>query len=129
MRKRSLATFALLAVSTTGFAFADVVTLNTNATQLANAVTAGNTGVTITNATLQGQSTGAAASTGTFTNIYGLASRAVFSTGNAAAYGSGPNTSASTTTAYGVPATAAQNVLLNPERIAKPSHQWFYITF
>jgi PEP-CTERM motif len=114
MRKRSLATFALFAVSTTGFAFADAVTLNTNATQLANAVTAGNTGVNVTNATLQGQTSGGAASTGTFTNIYGLASGAVISTGNAADYGSGPNTSDFTTTAYGVPATAAQNLLLNP---------------
>jgi len=114
MRKRSLATFALFAVSTTGFAFADAVTLNTNAIQLANAVTAGNTGVNVTNATLQGQTSGGAASTGTFTNIYGLASGAVISTGNAADYGSGPNTSDFTTTAYGVSATAAQNVLLNP---------------
>src|SRR5882757_2933786 len=114
MQKRSLATFALLAVSLSGFAFADSVTINTNATQLGNAVTAGNTGVTVTNATLQGQSTGGAASTGTFTNIYGLGSGAVISTGNAAAYGSGPNISGSTTTSYGVAATAAQNVLLNP---------------
>src|SRR5216683_3544770 len=108
MRKRSLATFALYAVSLSGFAFADSVTLNTNATQLANAVTSGNTGVTVTNATLQGQTSGAAASTGTFTNIYGLGSGAVISTGNAAAYGSGPNTSSSNTTAYGTTGTAAQ---------------------
>jgi len=123
MLKRSLATFALFAVSTSGLAFADSVTLNTNATQLANAVTAGNTGVTVTNATLQGQSQGpGVASTGTFTNIYGLASGAVLSTGNAAAYGSGPNTSPSTSTAYGVPATAAQNVLLNPLTNGNPNH-------
>ena len=122
MRKRSLATFALFAVSATGLAFADAVTINTNATQLANAVTAGNTGVSVTNATLQGQSNGTAASTGTFTNIYGLASGAVLSTGNAADYGSGPNTSPSTTTAYGVAATAAQNVLLNPLTNGFTSH-------
>jgi hypothetical protein len=122
MQKRSLATFALFAVSISGFAFADSVTLNTNATQLANAVTSGNTGVNVTNATLQGQNNGTAASTGTFTNIYGLASGAVFSTGNAADYGSGPNTSGSQTTAYGVAATAAQNVLLNPLTNGNTSH-------
>lgn len=123
MRKRSLATFLLFAVSTSGFAFADAVTINTNANQLATAVTAGNTGVNVTNATLQGQSGGAGvASTGTFTNIYGLGSGAVISTGNAAAYGSGPNTSGNTTTAYGVAATAAQNVLLNPLTNGNTSH-------
>jgi len=123
MRKRSIATFALLAVSLSGFAFADSVTLNTNANQLANAVTSGNTGVTVTNATLQGQSLGpGVASTGTFTNIYGLASGAVITSGNAADYGSGPNTSPDKTTAYGVPATAAQNVLLNPLTNGFTSH-------
>lgn len=123
MQKRPLATFALFAVSLSGFAFADSVTLNTDAAQLANAVTAGNTGVTVTNATLQGQSNGSgAASTGTFTNIYGLSSGAVLSTGNAAAYGSGPNISNSTSTAYGVAATAAQNVLLNPLTNGNPNH-------
>ena len=123
MRKRSLATFALFAVSTTGFAFADAVTLNTNAIQLANAITSGNTGVNVTNATLQGQSGGpGVASSGTFTNIYGLGSGAVISTGNAADYGSGPNTVANQTTAYGVPATAAQNVLLNPLTNGNTTH-------
>jgi hypothetical protein len=123
MRKRSLATYALFAVSISGFAFADSVTLNTNANQLANAVTSGNTGVTVTNATLQGQSGGpTVASTGTFTNIYGLASGAVFSTGNAADYGSGPNTLADSTTAYGVSATAAQSLLLNPLTSGNTSH-------
>lgn len=56
MKLRSIATTAALAMST--FAFADAVTINTNATQLANAVTSGNTGVTVTSATLQGQSAG-----------------------------------------------------------------------
>jgi len=122
MRNRRLATLLLFAVSTSGFAFADAVTINTNANQLATAVTSGNTGVNVTNATLQGQTQGGAASTGTFTNIYGLGSGAVISTGNAAAYGSGPNTSGNTTTAYGVAATAAQNVLLNPLTNGNTSH-------
>ncbi len=123
MRNRSFATIAVLAISISGFAFADSVTLNTNANQLATAVTSGNTGVTVTNATLQGQSNGpGVASTGTFTNIYGLASGAVITSGNAADYGSGPNTSGSFTTGYNVAATAAQNVLLNPLTNGNPNH-------
>ena len=116
MQTRVFATIALYAVSASAYAFADAVTLNTNANQLAAAVTSGNTGVTVTSATLSGQSNAisGAASTGTFTNIYGLGSGAVISTGNAAAYGSGPNTSPGATTDYGVAATGAQNVLLNP---------------
>jgi hypothetical protein len=115
MRKRSFATLALLAVSSSVFAFADAVTLNTNANQLATAVTAGNTGVTIVSAILQGQSQDAnTASTGTFTNIYGLASGAVMSTGNAAEYGSGPSDPTNNTTAYGTGATIAQDALLDP---------------
>ncbi len=103
-------------------AHADTVTLNTNAGQLASAITSGNTGITVTGTSLQGQSSGPAASTGTFTNIYGLASGAVISTGNAADYGSGPNTSSSSTTAYGPSATAAQNALLNPLTLPFTSH-------
>jgi hypothetical protein len=122
MRIRSIAALSLFAVGTSTLGFADAVTINTNATQLATAVTSGNTGVTITSATLSGQTSGAAASTGTFTNIYGLASGAVISTGNAAAYGSGPNTSSSTTTYYGTTATAAQNLLLNPLTAGNPNH-------
>jgi PEP-CTERM motif len=123
MRKRSFATLALLAVSSSVFAFADAVTLNTNANQLATAVTAGNTGVTIVSATLQGQSLDAnTASTGTFTNIYGLASGAVLSTGNAATYGSGPDTETDFTTAYGTMGTSAQNALLDPLTNGNKSH-------
>jgi hypothetical protein len=114
MRKRAFATFALLAVSSSVFAFADAVTLNTDANQLATAVTAGNTGVNIVSATLQGQTLGPYASTGTFTNIYGLASGAVLSTGNAGDYGSGPNTEDNHGIPYGVAATADQNALLDP---------------
>lgn len=123
MRKRSFATLTLLAVSSSVFAFADAVTLNTDANQLATAVTAGNTGVTILSATLQGQSLDAnTASTGTFTNIYGLASGAVITTGNAATYGSGPDTMTNFTTAYGTSGTPTQNALLDPLTNLNKSH-------
>jgi len=109
------ASMMILFLGTVSSAFADSVTLNTNASQLATAVTAGNTGVTITGATLQGQSDDSGvASTGTFTNIYGLGSGIVMSTGNAADYGTGPNTDSEHTYAYLTDATSAQNVLLNP---------------
>ena len=96
-------------------ALADAVVLNTDANQLATAVTAGNTGITLTSSTLQGQSNGpSVASSGTFTNIYGLSSGVVISTGNAADYGSGPNNSTANSTAYNTTATAAQAALLDP---------------
>jgi len=96
------------------FAFGDGVTLNSDANGLASAILMGNTGVTIVSATLSGQSGGAGVgSTGTFTNIYGLGAGAVISTGNAADYGSGPNTTTQTT-AYGTVATPAQAALLDP---------------
>jgi PEP-CTERM motif len=115
MRKRSFATFALLAVSSSVFAFADAVTLNTNANQLAAAMTAGNTGVTIVSATLQGQSNAPnVESSGTFTNIYGLPTGVAISTGNAAEYGSGPSDPSNNTIKYSTMATSAQNAMLDP---------------
>ena len=123
MKLRSASFASLLLCGATSFAMADSVTLNTNANQLAAAVTSGNTGVTITNAVLSGQSAGAGnASSGTFTNIYGLSSGAVFSTGNAANYGSGPNTSTGQSTSYGTSATAAQAALLNPLTNGNTNH-------
>ncbi len=113
---------ALCLLSVPSFAFADAVLINTNASQLATAVTAGNTGISVTNSTLQGQHAGGAASTGTFTNIYGLQSGVVLSTGNAAAYGSGPNTAPDTTTNYGTTGTAAENALLDPITGGNMSH-------
>ena len=113
---------ALCLLSVPSFAFADAVLINTNASQLASAVTAGNTGITVTKSTLQGQTSGSAASTGTFTNIYGLKQGVVLSTGNAAAYGSGPNTEPNTTTNYGTTGTAAENVLLDPITGGNMSH-------
>lgn len=122
MKKLLMQSLGAFLICSSLVAFADSVTLNSNANQLAAAVTSGNTGVTITSAILQGQTNGAAGSTGTFTNIYGLGSGAVISTGNAKAYGSGPNTSTDTTTAYGPSATAAENALLNPLTNGFTSH-------
>lgn len=118
--RSGLAVLCLLSMPS--LAFADAVLINTNASQLATAVTAGNTGISVKSSILQGQQSGAAASTGTFTNIYGLQSGVVLSTGNAAAYGSGPNTSPDTTTDYGTTGTAAQNALLDPITGGNTSH-------
>ena len=113
---------ALCLLSMPSLAFADAVLINTNASQLASAVTAGNTGISVTGSSLQGQKSGSAASTGTFTNIYGLKQGVVLSTGNAAAYGSGPNTASNTSTDYGTTGNAAENALLNPITGGNTSH-------
>jgi hypothetical protein len=94
-----------------------LVTQNTNAAALATALTAGSTGLVVTGATLSGHSTGTAASSGIYTNItntYGIAPGIVLSSGNVSDYSDGPNTSSSKTTAYAVPATPAQEALLDP---------------
>ncbi len=89
------------------------VTQTNNLTALSNAITAGNGGITITNISISGQ----ANQFGTFTNAsgtYGIGSGFVFSTGNVSDYSDGLNTNSQKTTAYGTPATAAQNSLLTP---------------
>lgn len=95
-----------------------LVTPDTDANSLATALTAGASGFTLISATLQGQNNGAGAvSTGTFTNAsgtYGIGDGIVLSTGNVSNYSDGPNANTNTTTAYGVPATAAQEALLDP---------------
>jgi PEP-CTERM motif len=75
-------------------------------------VTTGSTGFTVINATLSGFST----SSGTFTNVagtYGIGSGIVISSGNVNDYNTGPNTTGSKTTSYGVAATAAQELILD----------------
>lgn len=102
------------------------ITPTNNVTALVNALIAGNSSIVVTNATLQGQSlpTGQV-STGTFTNLSGTypengvgigqkSGGIVISTGDVADYADGPNTSSSTSTSYGVPATPAQEALLDP---------------
>jgi hypothetical protein len=98
--------------------FAISVTQNTNATTLAMAVTAGSSGLTITDATLSGHTNGlGAASSGTYTNTsgtYGISPGIILSTGNVSDYGDGANTVGDQSTDYGAIATASQQVLLAP---------------
>lgn len=103
---------------------------NTNANDLAAALTSGTTGLVVTSATLSGQSQNGAVSTGTFTNAsgtYGIGSGIALSTGNVLDYGDGPNTQSGKSTAYGVPATAPQEGLLKPIS-ANPAFNHFDVT-
>jgi hypothetical protein len=119
-----------------GSASAITVTLETNATNLANALIAGGgTGLAVTSATLSGHSFSLGASSGTYTNAtgtYGIGAGIVISTGNVGDYGDGSNTLDDFTTSFltlctgsgndcvtsssdaGVPATPAQQALLDP---------------
>ncbi|MEN8207272.1 MAG: choice-of-anchor L domain-containing protein [Pseudomonadota bacterium] len=94
-----------------------LVDLDTNANNLANVLASGATGLTVTGSTLSGQSTNGAVSSGTYTNAsgtYGIGDGVILSTGNVSNYGDGLNTSPSTAAFYSVPATAAQEALLDP---------------
>ena len=89
------------------------ITLDSSAQNLANALTAGNTGLIVNSVTLSGQSL----STGTYVNpsgTYGIGDGIVISSGDASDYNDGPNLSGSNTTNYGVAATGAQEVILDP---------------
>ena len=101
-------------------ASAIVVTQETNATNLINALLAGSPGLTVTSATLSGHVDGAAASSGTYTNAsgtYGIGSGIILSSGNVSDYGDGTNTASGNTTNFGgpnaSPATAGQEALLD----------------
>jgi len=95
-----------------------VVTGNNTAGDLATAVAAGATGLTVTGQTLEGHGAvgvGAAVSSGTYTNAsgtYGIGPGIVLSSGDVNHYNTGPNTSGSRTTSYGVGANASQQTLL-----------------
>jgi hypothetical protein len=97
-------------------AHAIVVTTNTDANQLAAAITAGGgAGLTVVSSVLSGHSNAGGISTGTYTNAsgtYGIGGGVIMSSGDVADYGDGPNTSASKTTSYGPAATAAQQAKL-----------------
>ena len=99
------------------------ITPNMNAAQLADAVTAwGGAGLTVTGETLDANisATGGAVSSGTYSltalpDVYGiLRPGIVLSTGDVAAYATGPNIYTGLTTDYGTSATAAQEALLDP---------------
>ena len=112
---------ALSAVLAGGLAFAGaghaiVITADTDANSLASAVTSGG-GLSVISATLSGHTSGGAVSSGTYTNAsgtYGIGSGIVISSGDVNDYNDGPNVSSSTTTSFGVGATAAQEALLDP---------------
>jgi PEP-CTERM motif len=94
-----------------------VVTGNGSAAALAAAVTAGTSGLTIVGTpTLSGHTSGAAISSGTYTNAsgtYGVGGGIVLSSGDVNHYNTGPNTVGNNTTGYGVAASAAQELLLD----------------
>ncbi len=99
-----------------------------DATLLASTLTGGNSaGLTVQSATLQGHTNAAsgATSSGLFNfgpppTLFGLpAPGIVLSTGNVLDYGVGTNNSPTNTTDFGVAATAAQQLLLNP--ITRPN--------
>lgn len=85
---------------------------------LANALTAGTSGLVITNASLSDPMFGLSSSTsGIFINpsgTYGIGPGIVLSTGVVSDYNDGPDFSSAQTTVYGVPATATQETLLDP---------------
>ena len=112
------------------------ITPTTDVDELINALIAGNSGITNVSATLNGHSllTGEV-STGIFTNVTktynGIGfpdGGIVISTGDVADYADGPNISGSTSTSYGVPATPAQEALLDPLVGVDPPFPHFDVT-
>jgi hypothetical protein len=109
----------LLASAGTGYAGTLTTIDNTDATDLANALTTGGAGgITITGETLSANSNGVDASAGIFstsgTNNYGLqGSGIVISNGDAATDGTSGPFIQYYSVAYGVPATASQTNLLS----------------
>jgi hypothetical protein len=94
-----------------------VVTQETNANNLANVLTSGASGLTVTGTNLSGQSSFVGTSSGTYTNAsvtYGIGDGIVLSTGDVSNYSDGPNTSTGLSGAYGVVATPGQEALLDP---------------
>jgi hypothetical protein len=96
-----------------------VVTADTSAASLAAAVTAGGGGglTLVGTPTLSGHTSGAATSSGTYTNAsgtYGMGDGIVLSSGDVSDYSDGPNLSIGNTTSYSSAASAAQEALLDP---------------
>lgn len=109
-----------------------IVTPTQNATVLANALLGGGTGVVVTSVTLSGHTQESfetpgsfETSSGTYTNTsgtYGVGAGVVLSTGAVENYADGSNAADDTSTvfytlqpfAYGIPATLAQEALLDP---------------
>lgn len=123
-----------LLLSSAGAVHAGTLTTinDTNAADLANALTTGGAGgITITGETLSGNSGGADASSGIFstvgTNNYGLSgSGIVISNGDAATDGTSGAVIPSFSIPYGVHATASQTSLLN--QVASAPQGWNDVT-
>ena len=108
-------------------AYAIEVTANTDANDLADAITAGGgTGITVTGTNLSANTFPPGGppvpvppervSSGTYTNdsgTYGIGPGIILSSGNVKDYGDGPNEFVGNTTAYDEPATAQQEILLD----------------
>jgi len=110
---------AALAMAASAPSYAITVTLNNNVHDLMNALVAPGSGLNVISATLSGHYDDAKliGSTGTYTNAsgtYGIGNGIVLSTGNVLDYGDGENTQGDRTYGYGIPATAAQEALLDP---------------
>ena len=93
------------------------VTQNTNAADLADALTAGATGIIVTGNSLSPLTTETASSSGIFVNqsgTYRIGNGMILTSGNVSDYGDGPNLQPDTTTGYFVPASPEQEMLLDP---------------
>jgi len=111
-----------------------VVTNNNNAMALANAVTSGNTGVTVTSATFSGASDGAGMNSGLYStvspgNTYGLenfgtGSGIVLSSGLATDMHTAPAFDPAHSHAFNLPATPAQEILLKQTQLGTKSNHF-----
>jgi len=125
MARSTLSRIALVAVflvgPVAGFSRAGGITVtdNTDTNAIVNALLAGGSGgITVTSAVLSANTQGGAASSGTYTtsgpNAYNLGGSGIYITsGDAAQDGTSGPVIQNVTTAYGVPATAAQTALLH----------------
>jgi hypothetical protein len=116
--KTRIALLLVAAAATAATAQINVVN-NNNPALFAAAIQGGASGITVNALNLNGHAAGGAMTTGFFNvtgpNAYGLVGGGiVMSTGNAADYGSGPNTVTNRTTNYGAAGTAGDNALLSP---------------
>ena len=92
-----------------------LITQDNNATTLAGSLLG--SGVTVTSSSLNGNTSGSATSSGTYTNAsgtYGIGDGIILSTGNVSDYGDGPNLNSENTTDYLASATVSQEALLDP---------------
>ena len=111
---------ALPVMALSGKVSAIEITQDTVAASLVATLLGTTTGLTVTGSSLSGHVDGAAASSGTYTNVpgtYGISPGIVLSSGNVSEYDTGANTAVGNTTSFGgfnaSAATAPQEVLLD----------------